>query len=141
MHIPFILAKLEDPRAISVLIEMIEKPMRYQNNDSDSSDEEIFLSVEISRLTQQSCLALTSFYRRVPFLNDFLFIFIVDHDEKVKQVLIKGIQNEQIHQSCLVALCISTLEEQYFNQITQILNEGDTLDSSGLQFLYHHRNK
>jgi hypothetical protein len=65
----------------------------------------------------------------------------LDHDEKVKEVLINGMKNEQTHQSCLVALYISTLEEQYFNQIIQILNEGDTLDNHDIQFLYQHRNK
>ena len=67
MHIPFIFTKLEDPRAIPVLIEMIEKPIKYQNNDLDSSDEEIFSSIQISRLIKQSCLALASFYRRMVF--------------------------------------------------------------------------
>ena len=67
--------------------------------------------------------------------------FTLDHDEKVKQALINGMQNEQIHQSCLVALYISTLEEQYLNQIIEILKEDDTLDSPVVQFLYRHRNK
>jgi hypothetical protein len=65
MGIPLILSKLDDPRAIPVLIKMIEKPIEYENNDLDSSDDEIFSSIQISRLIKQSCLALASFYRRM----------------------------------------------------------------------------
>ncbi len=61
MDIPLSLGKLEDPRAIPLLINIIEKPLKYQNNDLDSSDDEIFTSIGISRLVQQSCFALGSF--------------------------------------------------------------------------------
>jgi hypothetical protein len=67
MDIPFIFPKLEDPRVIPLLIEIIEKAIEYQNNDLDSSDKQMFSSIQISRLIKQSCLALSSFYRRMEF--------------------------------------------------------------------------
>lgn len=66
MHIPFIIAKSKDSKAIPILIDMIEKPVKCRNNDLDSSsDEEMYSSMQISRLVKECCLALTSFYGRI----------------------------------------------------------------------------
>lgn len=62
MNIPTTLAKLNDPRAIPLLINIIQEPFDIENDDSDSSDE-IITSRTSTRLIKESCLALASFYR------------------------------------------------------------------------------
>ncbi|UJR11961.1 hypothetical protein I4U23_016139 [Adineta vaga] len=52
MNIPFLFGKLEDPRAIPVLIEFIEKPIKYKNDDLDSSDGVSLVTVETALLPQ-----------------------------------------------------------------------------------------
>lgn len=64
-----------------------------------------------------------------------------EDDERVKPALINGIKNEQIHEPCLAVLYISTLEDQYLKQLTQILEGGDTLDYRVVIYLYEHQNK
>lgn len=79
MDIPLSLSKLQDPRAIPLLINLIENPIKYQNNDLDSSDDDIFSSIGISRLVQQSCFALGSFiskYLNFFFLLSFCLFFV-----------------------------------------------------------------
>ncbi len=65
MHIPMALAKLGDPRAIPLLIKMIKESIVVENgddsDDSDSSDD--VTSGSTSRLVNESCLALASFFR------------------------------------------------------------------------------
>ncbi len=61
MDIPRALGKLGDPRAIPLLIKMIEEPIVVENDDSDSSDE-LCTSGGTGRLVTESCLALAAFF-------------------------------------------------------------------------------
>ncbi|CAF4462200.1 unnamed protein product [Rotaria sp. Silwood2] len=60
MNIPTALGKLGDPRAIPLLVKIIEHTMDEENEDSDSSDG-LFSSGGKGRLVVESCLALASF--------------------------------------------------------------------------------
>jgi HEAT repeat protein len=62
MHIPRALGKLGDPRAIPLLINMIEEPIVVENDDSDSSDD-CFTSGGSTRLVIESRSALATFLR------------------------------------------------------------------------------
>ncbi|CAF0938764.1 unnamed protein product [Rotaria sordida] len=88
MDIPTALGKLGDPKAIPLLMKIIENPMSQANEDSDSSDG-IFSSGGKNRLVIESCLALATFF----------------NDEKAKEVLMNGINNQQTHEACLAVLC------------------------------------
>ncbi|CAF4004338.1 unnamed protein product, partial [Rotaria sordida] len=61
MDIPTALGKLGDPKAIPLLMKIIENPMSQANEDSDSSDG-IFSSGGKNRLVIESCLALATFF-------------------------------------------------------------------------------
>ncbi len=54
------LAKLGDQRAIPLLINMIKKPIKTENDDSDSLDG-LFSSGGTDLLVVESCLALSTF--------------------------------------------------------------------------------
>ncbi|CAF4032607.1 unnamed protein product [Rotaria sordida] len=88
MDIPTALGKLGDPKAIPLLMKIIENPMSQANEDSDSSDG-IFSSGGKNRLVIESCLALATFF----------------NDEKAKEVLMNGINNQQTREACLAVLC------------------------------------
>ncbi len=66
MNIPMSLAKLGDRRAIPLLIKIIEKLIKIENDDGDSADE-LFLSGETSRLVAE----LPSVYE-FSFLHDYV---------------------------------------------------------------------
>jgi len=126
MDIASSLGKLQDPRAIPLLISIIEKPLKYQQNDGDSLVDNIFTSMALSRLVQQSCLKLVCFF---------------NVDERVEQFLVQGIQNEHIQEACLAVLYISTQEDQYYEQLEQILNNGNTFNYSTIVYLNKHEEK
>ncbi|CAF3624155.1 unnamed protein product [Rotaria sp. Silwood1] len=124
MDIPKALGKLGDSRAIPLLIKIIENPMRQENDDSDSSDE-IFSSGGKDRLVVESCLALASFI----------------NDEKAKEVLMNGINNEQTREACLAVLCLCTDEKQYFDELEKMLAQGDSLDYRVKEYLNNNDKK
>ncbi|CAF1231088.1 unnamed protein product [Rotaria sordida] len=95
MDIPTALGKLGDPKAIPLLMKIIENPMSQANEDSDSSDG-IFSSGGKNRLVIESCLALATFF----------------NDEKAKEVLMNGINNQQTREACLAVLCANAFHCQ-----------------------------
>ncbi|CAF3992796.1 unnamed protein product, partial [Adineta steineri] len=124
MHIPNALGKLGDRRAIPLLIKMIEEPTDTQNDNSDSSDD-FLLSGGTSRLIVECCLALSSF----------------SDDEKVKEVLLNGINKEEIREACFAVLAVCTEEKKYFDELEKILTDGNTLDYMVIEYLQNNVNK
>ncbi|CAF1129178.1 unnamed protein product [Rotaria sordida] len=96
MDIPTALGKLGDPKAIPLLMKIIENPMSQANEDSDSSDG-IFSSGGKNRLVIESCLALATFF----------------NDEKAKEVLMNGINNQQTREACFAVLCANAFHCQH----------------------------
>ncbi|CAF0748618.1 unnamed protein product [Adineta steineri] len=124
MHIPNALGKLGDHRAIPLLIKMIVEPTDTQNDNSDSSDD-FLLSGGSSRLIVECCLALSSF----------------SDDEKVKEVLLNGINKEEIREACFAVLAVCTEEKKYFDELEKILTDGNTLDYMVIEYLQNNVNK
>ncbi|UJR32414.1 hypothetical protein I4U23_019876 [Adineta vaga] len=113
MNIPNALAKLGDPRAIPLLISVIEEPVQSKNNDNDSSDD--FLTLGIGRssaLVVKCCLALS------PFIDD----------QKVKNCLINALNQEETHEACLAVLAVCMNEQKYLDELEKILADGNTFD-------------
>jgi hypothetical protein len=75
MHIPMALAKLNDERAIPLLIKIIKKPStQVEDNDSDSSDD--FSVSGTPRLVLESYSALESLISMYIFNHFVLHIFL-----------------------------------------------------------------
>jgi hypothetical protein len=56
-------------------------------------------------------------------------------DNRVKEILINGINHEKTREVCLAVMCVCTEEEQYFEKLEKIILEGDTLDYTVNQYL------
>ncbi|CAF1230958.1 unnamed protein product, partial [Rotaria sordida] len=124
MDIPTALGKLGDPKAIPLLMKIIENPMSQANEGSDSSDG-IFSSGGKNRLVIESCLALATF----------------SNDEKAKEVLMNGINNQQTREACFAVLCVCTDEKQYFEELEKMLTQGESLDYRVVAYLNNNANR
>lgn len=66
----------------------------------------------------------------------FIFLFLAD--ERVKQILINGLNNEDTREMCLAALTVCTGDKQYIDQIEKIIYQGNTLDYIVVKYFQNH---
>jgi len=135
------LGKLGDQRAIPLLIKMIEEPIKTTNNDGDSSDG-FFSSGGTGRLVVESCLALSTFISIWIFIYTRLCFFLFfQGDQRVKKVLLNGINREDTREVCLAVLSVCTEEKQFLDELEKMLTEGNTLDYMVAEYFKDHAEK
>ena len=48
-------------------------------------------------------------------------------DDKAKEILINGINNQKIREACLAVLCQCTNEQQHFEELEKMITQGQDL--------------
>ncbi len=66
------------------------------------------------------------------------YFFSFPADERVQQVLSRGLNKEQTLEMCLATLSVCTGEKQYLNEMEKMVTEGNTLDSTVVEYLRDH---
>ncbi len=68
-------------------------------------------------------------------------MFFFQGDQRVKEVLLNGINREDTREVCLAVLSVCTKEKQFLDKLEKILTEGNTLDYMVAEYFKDHAEK